>query len=225
VIVPLLLLALNAPPACDASPASRPETGAAVTRAVPADTMLAALYAGGQDFESFLGEARARRAMWLQHWAQSAVPADVLARAQAIPGRWRLLVVAVDSCSDSVNTIPFLARLVSLVPSLEMRVVLPGLGKPVMEAHRTPDDRPATPTVVVLDAEGRDVGCWVERPQALQEMALKARAAGTSGAFLRDKQQWYDADAGSSTVREVVEVLEAAAAGAPRCWRGGGPLP
>lgn len=223
-IVPLLLFALHAPVAPTACDASVPSLGAASqatpTRGAPADTALAALYASGQDFETFLAGARARRVMWLRHAEDAVVPADVLARAQAIPGRWRVLVVAVDSCSDSVNTIPYLARLVALVPALEMRIVLPGPGRPVMEAHRTPDRRAATPTIVILDAEGRDVGCWVERPRALQDQALAASAAGTSGEFLRNKQQWYDADAGASTVREVVQVLEAAAAGTPRCWQG-----
>ena len=216
VLVPLLLLALGgplapaAPAICEAPPAAH----------VAADSTFSALYESGEDFASFLAKAKARRAMWVRNWEGAVVPADVLARAHAIPGRWRVLVVAVDSCSDSVNTIPYLARLVSLVPSLELRIVLPDPGRVVMEAHRTPDGRPATPTVVILDAEGRDVGCWVERPEALQQLALTAAAADTTPAFLRNKQGWYDADAGASTVREVVAVLEAAAAGAPRCLEG-----
>lgn len=228
-IVPLLVAALAlpagpvAPPACDlgVAEASRAYVARADARATSgADSSLAALYESGDDFTTFLAKAVARRAMWVKHWEESQVPADALAAAQAIPGRWRILVSAVDGCSDSVNTIPYLARLVTLVPSLEMRIVLPGPGRVIMEAHRTPDGRPATPTVVILDAEGKDVGCWVERPFELQEAALKARAAGTIDDFQRNKQQWYDADAGASTIREVVAVIAAAAAGTPRCLQG-----
>lgn len=182
-----------------------------------ADSTLAALYASGQDYRTFLAEAKARREAWVAHTEQAVVPADVLATTRTLMGSWRILVVAVDGCSDSVNTIPYLAKLVELVPSLEMRVVLPGPGKPVMEAHRTPDGRAATPTVIVLDPAGNEVGCWVERPAALQQLAVEARAAGTLEAFARDKQKWYDADAGLSTIREVAAVLQAAAGGSPRC--------
>ena len=181
------------------------------------DSTLLTLYESGQDFETFLREARARREMWDRNWADGQVSPELLERARAIPGRWRLLVAAVDGCSDSVNTVPYLARLVSLVPSLEMRIVKPDAGAVFMERHRTPDGRSATPTVVILDAAGNDVGCWVERPAALQEMAMRARADETYEDFARNKQSWYDADAGASTVREVLDVIEAAALGAPVC--------
>lgn len=187
------------------------------------DSTLVALYESGQDFETFLREARARREMWDRNWTHGQVSPELLERARAIPGRWRLLVAAVDGCSDSVNTVPYLARLVSLVPSLEMRIVKPDAGAVFMERHRTPDRRPATPTVVILDAAGNDVGCWVERPAALQVLAMRARADDTYEEFARNKQSWYDTDAGASTVREVLDVIEAAALGAPICHATDGP--
>lgn len=182
-----------------------------------ADSALVALYESGATFDAFLAGASARREMWLRNWAAAEVPADVLARAQAMGGRWRLLIVAVDGCSDSVNTVPYLARLSALVPSIELRIVQPGPGNAVMESHRTPDGRAATPTVVVLDERGDEAGCWIERPAALQEMAIKARAEGKIDNFQKGKQGWYDDDAGTSTLREVVAVIAAAVAGTPVC--------
>jgi hypothetical protein len=129
----------------------------------------------------------------------------------------RVLVVAIDGCSDSANSIPFVAKLVALAPSVSLRIVKPDAGKAVMEAHRTPDGRAATPTVVVLDAAGNAVGCWVERPAVLQQMAIDARAAGTLDAYANNKQAWYDADQGASASREVAAVLRGAAMGAPVC--------
>lgn len=202
------------------APAAVPLVAVPVMPAERRDTALVALYESGQDFDAFLKSANARKAMWEKHWAEGVVAEDQLAKARAVPGRWRLLIVAVDGCSDSVNTVPFIARLVSMVPSLELRIVQPGPGRPVQEAHRTPDGRAATPTLVLLDEQGNDAGCWVERPAELQDSAIKARAAGTIEEWARGKQDWYDQDAGASTVREVVAILEAAAAGAPLCRSG-----
>ncbi len=197
---------------CERGPASvLPES-----RAV-ADSALLAHYASGEPFEEFLARADARRAMWHRHWDEGKVPADALAQAQALPGRWRLLVIAVDACSDSVNTIPFIALLVAAVPSLEMRIIAPDAGRELMTSRRTPDGRAATPTVIFLDAEGRDAGCWVERPAALHALAAAARAEGRIATFASGKQAWYDADAGASTIREVVSLLAAAASGSPKC--------
>jgi hypothetical protein len=73
--------------------------------------------------------------------------------------------------------------------------------------------------VVVLDDEGRDVGCWVERPAGIQSWWL----ANPEGLSTRDKlarkYEWYDADAGYHTILEVVEAVEAAARGERVCGR------
>ena len=220
VVVATLVAFVAAAPCTTIAP-----VGVGLPSTVTADSTLNALFASGADFRAFLAEARARRAQWIQNSAAAVIAPDVLAVARALPGHWRLLVSAVDSCSDSVNTVPYLARLVELVPELEMRIVLPAAGKPIIESHRTPDGRPATPTVVVLDEAGNDVGCWVERPAFLQSRAIAARGAGLMDQFAKEKQSLYDADAGTSTVREVVAVLQAAAAGKPRCDAGPSPLP
>jgi hypothetical protein len=215
---PAVPAALAVPPA-PAAPAA-PGTPAAP---IASDSALVALFAQGTRWDDFLAAARARRAMWVRNAESAVVPADALARARALPGAWRLLVVAVDSCSDSVNTIPYLARLVAEVPGLDLRIITPRDGREVMAGRRTPDGRAATPTVVILDAEGREAGCWIERPAALQAIALAENAGGGTPAFAARKQEWYDGDQGASTIREVVALLAAAADGARGCDAGAPP--
>lgn len=190
---------------------------APTVQSADADSALVAAYAAGETWEHFLAEARAGRAIWLKNWEGAVVPADALAQARALPAGFRLLVIAVDACSDSINTIPYLAKLVAEVPSLEMRIIKPMVARPFMEARPTPDGRAATPTVILLDAAGVEVGCWIERPAALQAKAIEARASGGMMAFMGSKQGWYDTDAGASTVREVVALLAAAASGKRGC--------
>ena len=190
---------------------------AAAEALVPRDSTLAAAYASGITWDAFLSSAWSRRAAWMKNWENARIPADALAQARALPPGFRLLVIAVDSCSDSVNTIPYLAKLVAEVPGLGMRILSPTAGRNLMAARPTPDGRPATPTVIVLDAQGEEVGCWIERPMALQAMAIEARAGGGTAAFAATKQGWYDADAGASTIREVLALLTDAASGVRGC--------
>lgn len=215
-LVPFVIASLVAAPlaTCPASPPGGPSAQAAPAAT---DSTLAALYAGGETFARFLAAADERRLQWERTWERATVAPDVLVTAKALKRRWRLLVIAVDGCSDSVNTIPYLARLESLAPMIGMRIIDSAVGRAQMESHRTPDGRPATPTVLVLDEAGNEVGCWVERPARLQAMAVELRGAGRLEEFQQGKQDWYDRDAGASTVREVVEVLAAAEAGAVRC--------
>jgi hypothetical protein len=189
----------------------------ATANSAPTDSTLEALYASGETFERFLAAADDRRRQWEKNWDEATIAPDVLATARGLKRQWRLLVIAVDSCSDSVNTVPYLARLVAEVPGIGMRIISSSVGEAQMQSRRTPDGRPATPTVVILDDAGNEAGCWIERPAKLQALAIEMRAAGKQDEFARDKQAWYDRDGGASTVREVVEALAAAEAGGVRC--------
>ncbi len=175
------------------------------------------LWEKGRTFSEFLAEASSRKEAWKANYRDGSVPDDVLARATALPGRWRLLVVAEDWCGDSVNTIPYVARLVEAVTSLEMRVIDSRVGRALMESHRTPDGRPATPTVVVLDGSFQEAGCWVERPSSLQSWFLENRPVLDEDELYDRKYAWYEEDRGKETLREIVELLEASALGTPIC--------
>lgn len=176
------------------------------------------LFQQGVTFDVFLDEADRRRDTWHGNYERARVPDALLARAQAIPGQWRVLVMAEDWCGDSANTIPYLARLLEQLDQVEMRVVNSEVGAAIGEAHQTPDGRSATPTVVVLDERGNDVGCWVERPTALQEWFLaESTENGADDALYDRKYAWYDWDVGQSTMAEVTDVLAGAAAGTPVC--------
>jgi hypothetical protein len=178
---------------------------------------LRTLFERGRTYAEFRDAATRRTRAWREHYADAVVADTVLHRLAAVPGRWMLLVVAEDWCGDSANTIPYLARLVDQAPNLDMRIVDSDAGREVMETHRTPDGRAATPTIVLLDEAFAHAGCWVERPSALQEWFLDSEGDLEEDELYRQKYDWYADDAGASTVREIVGMIEVAAAGQPGC--------
>lgn len=181
------------------------------------DDELRALYRSGRTYTDFLGRATRRTELWQGNTQRAeAIDPTLLARARAIGGSWYFLAVAVDSCSDSVSTIPYLAELVARVDGLDMRVVDQTAGRGIMESHRTPDGRPATPTVLLLDARFDEAGCFIERPPRLQTWILENSDWSNQQVYER-KMEWYDEDAGRGTVEAFVEMLEAAAAGQAIC--------
>lgn len=167
------------------------------------------MYGEGIDFDTFLANAARRRQLWDANWAKSDPAADFVARANALEGRYRILAVAVDSCSDSVNTIPYIARLVNHVDGMEMHIVHPDVGALLMQSYRTPDGRRATPTVVIVDESFDVVGAWVERPTPLQDWWI-GHPEISDAEKARRKQGWYDWDEGYSTYAEIIGLLEAA---------------
>ena len=202
-----LILALSVSVSCSAS----------VPNALPTDIDYAKLFAGGVPFSEFLSNAKERKELWNSNYGRAAVADAVMARAARVSGTWNVLVVAVDSCSDSVSTIPYIAKLVESMPNVTLRIVDSKVGKEVMEAHRTPDNRAATPTVILLDSSFTPRGCWIERPRELREwISGEKKNNGDSGVF-SGKMNWYEKDAGASTVAEFVDILEKASRGDAAC--------
>lgn len=213
----LLILLILSGLLASSPPSSRPTEAEATAVGTTAADTLRALYEGGRSFSDFLEGARSRRGQWRDHYAAAVVTSSVLDRARALGGPWRLLVVAEDWCGDSVNTIPYLAKLVDGVDGLEMRVIDSRVGRPLMEAHRTPDGRPATPTLLLLDGDWNLAGCMVERPGPLVSWYQENRAEKSSEELHEYLYAWYDRDQGATTVSEVVGLVAAARAGAPLC--------
>jgi hypothetical protein len=192
-----------------ATPAARP--------CLPADT-LGALHASGVTFDQFLADAKQRKETWAANY-EAGLQSDpsLVARADMVSGRWRVLVIAVDSCSDSVHTVPWIAALVKPLERIDLRVVLPDAGKSVMEAHRTHDGRAATPTILLLDEAGEVRGCIIERPQELVDwLASPPDSLKDQGTFQR-KMAWYAADSGKAIRAEFVAMLESAERGVRQC--------
>ncbi len=160
-------------------------------------------------FAEFVSKATARKEQWEGNYAMKVAPDALVTRATAAGSGWKLLVVTVPSCGDSVNSVPYLASFLDKVPSIEMRLINSTAGKSVMEAHRTPDGRAATPTVILLDDQFNERGCWVERPANLLAVMKEPNFEG--------RQEWYDKDRGASSLEEIVAMIEAAAAGGRKC--------
>ena len=175
----------------------------------PAADSLAALHAQGRTYAAFLATAERRKEMWQANTAWGKVDPALLARGRALSGPMKLLVVLEDGCSDSANTIPYLATFAdSLGGVLDIRVVNSTEGKWVMERHRTADGRAATPTVVLIGADGNDAGCWVERPSALAKWMNDNRPKLSQQELMDGKFAWYDKDRGAATINEILDMIE-----------------
>jgi hypothetical protein len=178
---------------------------------------LESVYGSAAPWSEFYAGADARRAIWERNWTEGRVPEDLLERARATGGPWKILAITEAGCSDSVNTIPYLARLAEALESTELRVVNSTVGRPWMEAHRSPDGRASTPTVLLLDENWEIRGCWIEQPVGLQAFWLDVVARDAMAQEVGRKMAWYEEEAGQETLREFVEVMEAARTDSPIC--------
>ena len=179
------------------------------------------LFESGIDYAEFVDNVNRREEMWHRNTAKGEVPVDLIDRVKRARGQnpplLHILAVAEDGCSDSANIVPYLAKFVGAIEGMDMRIVNSTVGRDVMQSHRTPDGREATPTIVVLDAEYRELGCLVERPKELQDWALANKNELPSSEFMKQKFSWYDQDLGKQSMSEIVTVIENAGSELVNC--------
>ena len=176
------------------------------TRQAPDVRTAASLFERGLTWEQFLDGVTVQRELWLKNAAAATIPPGLNERLTRVSQGLRLVIVAEDSCTDSVNTVPYIARLASAA-HLDVRIIDRTVGEPLVKRHHAPGGRAATP-VVVLVRNGRDVGAWVERPAVLQQLFLSMTADHESGRRLAQRQSWYDLDRGRTTLEELVALAE-----------------
>lgn len=180
-----------------------------VRAATPVEPDYLALYRQGATFATFLERARVHRDDWRERYKDATVTPDLVTRMRALPARRLILLVAEDWCSDSLQSVPYVARLVDAGPErLELRIVDATVGRAVMEAHLTPDGRAATPTLVVLQEDGSPTGSWVERASTAQAWFLEQQKSVMQQPLRKQLRKWYAEDAGRTTMAEIAALLE-----------------
>jgi hypothetical protein len=88
---------------------------------------------------------------WEQIYKRAVVSEELLARARGLPARWHLLALNEDWCGDSVNILPYVAKLADAVPSFDLRIVSRDANLDIMDAHLTGKSR-SIPVIILTMA-------------------------------------------------------------------------
>ncbi len=171
-----------------------------------------ARYEEAPSFEGFVASAQSNRDLWSTTYRLARVPDSFVQRLRTLPSTVHMLVLNEDWCGDSVNTLPVIAKLVSLAPErADLRVVGRDANPDLMDAHLTGMSR-SIPVVIVLDDEYIERGWWGPRPKELQAWALGPGRALDKAERYREIRRWYARDRGLTTLEEITTLMEGAAA-------------
>jgi len=179
---------------------------AGVPRLDAATLAVETLYQHASDWPQFVATVRVHSELWHRDARQTAIPPALVQRLARAARDLRLLVVAEDWCTDSANTIPYVARLAALA-GVELRILDRTAGAPLMARHPSADGRGVTPLVVFVRGSA-DAGAWVERPRPLQEAFRTMADDPASHHHAAERQAWYDGDQGRTALEEIVTAAE-----------------
>jgi hypothetical protein len=155
-------------------------------------------------YDAFLASCRAEHCgLWLgvyrlaqiPQWARVAVPEGA---------QRKLLVIAEDWCGDASNTVPIVAKLVDLVPGLDLRVILRDEHPEVMNQFLTNGSR-SIPIVIALNENFEEIGHWGPRPSQLQTWVMTNKGIMPKTELYPQVRKWFARDRGQTTLKEVLE--------------------
>lgn len=170
-------------------------------------------FAGGSTFEEVLARPKQNSDMWNAVYKRAGIDNEALARARAIEHPQHLLVLNEDWCGDSVNILPFVARLAEATPMIEMRIIGRDANRDLMDAHMTGKSR-SIPIVIVYDSLFRERGSWGPRPGPLQQWFIAEGLALPKPERYPLIRAWYARDKGRTIVSEILSIIEGVDGGA-----------
>ncbi len=163
-------------------------------------------------FPEYLGIVEKNAELWAGVYDRVRLPEGAVSRAEAIPGRWHLIALSEDWCGDAVNLLPVVAKWAEAVEGVEFRVLGRDDNPELMDAHLTNGTSRSIPIVIVYDENFEEVGWWGPRPAELQRWVLEEGLAMEKDDRYREVRRWYARDKGRTTLSEIVDLIESAAA-------------
>jgi hypothetical protein len=178
-------------------------------------------YRSGMSFDAFMSDLKAEQEAWESNAERAVISKEVRASLDSLSRPWRLLAITEDQCSDSAHTLPFIAALVESTALLDMRLVRRSEALELLRERPNYRGEPAVPTIIILNEEGGESGCWIEHPAAQRAFHKRfldpPQSARKRSKRAKEYLRWYQTDAGAMTVTEIMQLLEAAEQGARGC--------
>ncbi len=171
-----------------------------------------ARYCGGETFAEFMARPTKNHDLWVALYKRITIPIEISARVEALGGHWHLLVLTEDWCGDSVNIVPIVAKLTGSVSNMDMRMLARDENLDIMDSHLTGTSR-SIPIVILLNPKYEECGWWGPRPRELQKWVVEKGMKLPKEERYKEVRTFYARDHGLTTMRELVEMLEAC------CWK------
>jgi Thioredoxin len=118
------------------------------------------------------------------------------------------MVITENWCGDSAQNLPYIARIASLNPKIDLRIILRDSNLDIMDNYLTNGTR-SIPKLVTFDEEGNELFQWGARPKAAQEIVSELKAQGFEKKYYLEKlHSWYARNRGNDIEKEIIILLK-----------------
>ena len=161
----------------------------------------------GSTFAELLARPKDNSPLWDAIYRRAKLFPDASERAARLKGHWHMLVLNEDWCGDSVNILPYIARLEECCDHIDLRILGRDANPDLMNAHLTGTSR-SIPVAIVYDENFLERGWWGPRPGPLQAWVVTEGLALPRPDRYRHIRTWYARDRGETLVSEILTIME-----------------
>ena len=117
------------------------------------------------------------------------------------------MVITESWCGDSAQNLPYIAKMASLNPGIDFRIIHRDENPDIMDLYLTNGTR-SIPKLIVFDLEGNELFTWGPRPKTAQELIIQWKNEGIVKPELYEKLHlWYGRNKGKDIEAEFQELL------------------
>lgn len=122
------------------------------------------------------------------------------------PQTW--MVVTEAWCGDSAQNLPYIAKMASVNPLINLKIVLRDQNLDIMDQYLSNGTR-SIPILVSFDQEGNELFKWGPRPAEAASLVKKAKEEGKQKEqFIEELHLWYGRNRGKAIESEFISLLK-----------------
>lgn len=141
---------------------------------------------------------------------QLAVDERIKKEVEKLKNKWSWIVLAESWCGDGAQNIPVIAKIASLFPNIDLKIILRDEHPELMDQYLTNGSK-SIPKLICFDREtDEEIGTWGPRPTSIQQMVLeyKKQNPGVShDEFVKNLHTWYAKDNGKSMQEDLLKLI------------------
>ena len=118
------------------------------------------------------------------------------------------MVITEAWCGDSAQNLPFIAKMASVNPLVDLKIILRDDNLDIMDEYLTNGTR-SIPVMIAFDEEGNELFKWGPRPAEAAALVKKAKDEGKSkDQFIEELHLWYGRNRGKAIESEFLSLLK-----------------
>jgi hypothetical protein len=125
---------------------------------------------------------------------------------QSIQNEIKILVLGTDRCNDTAGILPVLARMASLSPTVQLRILDSDANAKFHQNYRVNGKR-KTPVVLFLNSDQQEIIRWAERPNAAYKVVNEKTTSSMEARRDQLKTLYSDSEIQRQTLGELLDLL------------------